>query len=248
MPACPQCCAPVQEGASFCPACGTSLASPTSPVTPSVSSTYTVPKTSGKAMASLICGFFFFFLPATVAAIILGHISHYQIRRSGGRLKGQGLAVTGLVLGYLGVLLLPVWLILAAIAIPSFLRSRIAANEARAITTLRTYNAALLSYAGKCPSQGYPASVTNLGPGRGDCAHANLVDSRMAASLPNKNGYLFFYMTRRNNDAGQVIKYTINADPASANFTGIRHFFVDETGIVRVATDAPATPNSPPVQ
>jgi hypothetical protein len=55
-------------------------------------------------------------------------------------------------------------LIIAAIAIPNILRSKMAANEASAVGSLRTYNTALVSYATECPSQGYPASLTFLGP------------------------------------------------------------------------------------
>ena len=38
-----------------------------------------------------------------VPAIILGHISRSQIKRSDGELRGAGIALVGLILGYLGV-------------------------------------------------------------------------------------------------------------------------------------------------
>jgi type IV pilus assembly protein PilA len=248
MPTCPRCSTALVDGVTFCSACGANLQALVTPTSPVTSAVYgSEPKTSGKAIASLVCGFFFFLFPIPVAAIILGHLSHSEIRKSGGRLKGQGMAVAGLVLGYLGVLFIPIWLIIAAIAIPNLMRSRIAANEASTVGTLRTYNVALSAYASQCPSQGYPASVANLGPGRGDCGRANLVDVQMSAPLPRKSGYLFFYAAGKTNRAGQVIKYTINADPISPNTTGIRHFFLDESGIIRVGMDAPATPNSPPL-
>src|SRR5579859_2329683 len=53
-------------------------------------------ESSGKALASLICGILFFIFPSAIAAIILGHLSISDIRRSGGRLTGQGMATTGL--------------------------------------------------------------------------------------------------------------------------------------------------------
>ncbi|MGC1167958.1 MAG: DUF4190 domain-containing protein, partial [Candidatus Acidiferrales bacterium] len=72
--------------------------------------------TSGKAIASLICGIFTLFLPASIAAIILGHLSLSEIRKSAGRLGGRGVASAGLVLGYAGIALIPFILIIAAIA------------------------------------------------------------------------------------------------------------------------------------
>ena len=74
--------------------------------------------TSGKAIASLICGIFTLFFPASIAAIILGHLSLSAIRKSAGRLGGRGVAIAGLVLGYAGITLIPLILIIAAIAIP----------------------------------------------------------------------------------------------------------------------------------
>ncbi len=78
----------------------------------------TAPETNGKALASLICGItgFFFYFPA-IAAIILGHISLGEIKRSQGNAGGRGLAISGLVMGYLVGLLVPAALILAAMVL-----------------------------------------------------------------------------------------------------------------------------------
>ncbi len=94
-------------------------------------------ETSGKAIGSLICGFLFFVFPAAIVAIVLGHLSLSDIRKSGGRLTGHGMATTGLVLGYLGVAFIPFILIVAAIAIPNMLRAKIAAKEASAVGSVR---------------------------------------------------------------------------------------------------------------
>jgi len=58
-----------------------------------------------------------------------------------GRLKGEGMALAGLITGYISIAVIPI-LIMMAIAIPSLLRSRQAANEAGAIANLRTINSA----------------------------------------------------------------------------------------------------------
>src|ERR1700751_2360808 len=49
-----------------------------------------------------------------------------------GRLTGRGMAMAGLILGYIGVAMIPFILIVAAIAIPNLLRARMAANQAGA--------------------------------------------------------------------------------------------------------------------
>jgi len=61
------------------------------------------PPTSGVAVASLICGIAEFFTLgiAAVPAVILGHVARSNIKRTGER--GDGLAIAGLVLGYLGI-------------------------------------------------------------------------------------------------------------------------------------------------
>lgn len=48
-------------------------------------------------------------------------------------MKGEGLAIAGLVLGYAWIVSIPVILIIAAIAIPNLLRARMAANESSAV-------------------------------------------------------------------------------------------------------------------
>ena len=53
-------------------------------------------------------------------------------------------------------------LIIAAIAIPNLLRSRMAANEASAVGSLRTINTAEVTYSTTYPSIGF-AALTSLG-------------------------------------------------------------------------------------
>ena len=59
-------------------------------------------------------------------------------------------------------------LIIAAIAIPNLLKSRMAANESSAVGTLRTYNTAVVTYAAQCPNLGFPVGLVNMAPGAGD--------------------------------------------------------------------------------
>lgn len=80
---------------------------------------------SGGAIASLVLGIIGFlgFGPlAFIPAVICGHVVRSRIKHSGGALRGEGMAITGLVLGYIGLALSVVAGLLIAISIPSFMR------------------------------------------------------------------------------------------------------------------------------
>ena len=194
---CPQCGTANPDSAQYCSKCGNSFvgtqAASAAPAPGSAPAPAAEVPTSGKAIASLICGVFVFFLPASIAAIILGHISLSDIRKSAGRLGGRGVAIAGLVLGYAGLAIIPFILIIAAIAIPNLLRAKQAANQASAIGSLRTINIAAVQYASGYEN-GFPSNFEAFGYGRGmprNCNHAGLLDRRLATG--QKNGYVFTY-------------------------------------------------------
>ncbi len=220
--------------------------------------------TSGKAIASLICGIFTFFLPASIAAIILGHMSLSEIRKSAGRIGGQGIAITGLVLGYLGIVIIPFILIVAAIAIPNLLRARQAANEASAVGSLRSINTAAMVYATTFEN-GFPSSLEALGgttTADTTCNHAALLGAPLASG--RKTGYIFTYTPQypggatapvispkaaaKGCTAGGASGYTVSADPMQRGAKGSRGFFTDQTGVIRFSANGePATADSPPL-
>ncbi len=200
------------------------------------------------AIGSLICGLLFLFFPAAIAAIILGHLSHSQIRKSAERLKGSGLATGGLVLGYLGVVILPVVLIVAAIAIPNLLRAKMAANEAVAVGSVRTLNTACVTYSGTYG--GFPPSLSALG-GEGSGAEpsataAQLIDN--ALQTGRKSGYDFTYSAGPIDNTGVIASYAINANPVVPGNTGFRYFFTDQSGVIRAERTGPANEDSPPIE
>jgi type IV pilus assembly protein PilA len=247
---CPYCSAVISDDIRFCPKCGTEMGSPLpgSPAYHSPLPAGVEPATSGKAIGSLVSGLLIIFAPfSSIVAVILGHISLSEIRKSSGRLKGQGVATAGLVLGYLGIAAIPFILIIAAIAIPNLLRARMAANESSAVGSLRFYNTAIVTYAAQCPDVGYPASAAQLGPGPGDCTQAGLVTKAMAAPRSLKSGYIFIYQPMVQDRQGRITKYAISADPVQPGTTGTRHFYTDETGIIRYETNNGATATSPPL-
>jgi type IV pilus assembly protein PilA len=182
-------------------------------------------ETSGKAIASLICGLFIFFFPISIVAVVLGHLSLSEIRRSAGRLKGDGLAIAGLVLGYLGIVFMPFLLIIAAIAIPNLLRARIAANEAMAVASVRTLMRAEIAFAQAHPNAGVSCSLSDL-------TETQLIDGPLATG--SKYGYTFELSGCTPGAEQANVKFQIVAYPLTPKTTGIRAFCGDESGLVRV--------------
>lgn len=259
------------DRAQFCSNCGAVLSAdqPGAPLGPgfvaSPGQPYIGPsETSGKAIGSLICGLFFFFFPIAIVAIILGHLSLLDIRKAAGRLTGQGIAIAGLVLGYLGVVFIPFILIIAAIAIPNLIRARMAANEASAAASLQTINSAEISYLATYDN-GYAPALETLGgssTGAADCSHAQLIDVKLAGGV--KGGYRFTYAPVFDNYQSQsrvspeaaskgcvtpgISKYTVHADPVARGNTGQKSFFTDESGVIRCEMGGEASADSPPIE
>jgi prepilin-type N-terminal cleavage/methylation domain-containing protein len=137
-------------------------------------------------------------------------------------------------------------LIIAAIAIPNLLRSRMAANEASAVGSLRTLNTACVTYSSTY-GIGFPAALANLGPAAGGAATqttADLIDSVLASGV--KTGYTFTYAAGAPTN-GVIPTYTINADPQVPNQTGTRFFFTDQSGVIRQNVGGAASATSTPI-
>ena len=125
-------------------------------------------------------------------------------------------------------------LIIAAIAIPNFLRSRIAANQASAIESLRVIGTAEVTYA-TTYGTGYSTSLAYLGPPPNgqtiSSSAAGLVDSTLAAGL--KSGYLFVYTPTLYNSATQIWNgYTLNANPTNYGQTGSIYYYTDQSFVI----------------
>jgi type IV pilus assembly protein PilA len=141
-------------------------------------------------------------------------------------------------------------LIIAAIAIPNLLRSRIAANEASAVGSIRTVNTAEVTYASTYPDCGF-AALSNLGGSGGTATGAGLLDSVLSAGT--KSGYSFSLSatggtgTCGSSGTTPNTTYSVNGDPVSAQ-TGQRHFFSDQSGVIRYNTSAAAAVTDNPLQ
>jgi type IV pilus assembly protein PilA len=109
--------------------------------------------------------------------------------------------------------------IVAAIAIPNLLASRRAANEASAISSLRTIHSANATYQATIGNNvNYAATLAALGT----LANGNLIDSNLAGGA--KSGYDFA-------EVGASQAYCASAEPQSGT-TGTRSFAVSERGVI----------------
>jgi type IV pilus assembly protein PilA len=222
---CGRCGAAIPEGRLNCGKCGVlAVGTPNVPASPSQPlPMFPAERTSGKAIASLISGIFFFFFPTAILAIIFGYLSLSEIRASAGRIGGKGMAVTGLVLGYLGVSFIPI-LIIAAIAIPNLLRARIAANESAAASSVRTLATAEASYVSSHPEIGYTCSLSDL---------QDLIGQKLASGT--RSGYVFVLSDCTSEaTGGPNTKYKILSYPLTHGTTGVRTFCSDETAVIKV--------------
>jgi prepilin-type N-terminal cleavage/methylation domain-containing protein len=143
-------------------------------------------------------------------------------------------------------------LIIAAIAIPNLMRSRMSANQASAVGSERTVNTAEIAYATTF-NAGFSPDLTSLGgppcAGTPTAANACLVDqvlSNATAAATAKSGYFFTYTA----GAGPIVNtYTLLGQPAVPNQTGQNTYFTDQSGVIRFdATGAAATAASAPIQ
>jgi competence protein ComGC len=85
-------------------------------------------QSSGLALASMIlgiCGIVLCLGPlAGIPGVICGHMAHSRIKQSGGTMRGAGQATAGLIMGYLSIAWIFVIGLMAAIAIPNFVKAR----------------------------------------------------------------------------------------------------------------------------
>jgi len=145
-------------------------------------------------------------------------------------------------------------LIIAAIAIPNLLRSKMAANEASAVASCRTINTAEVVYSSTYNTPGvFSTDMPSLSDGAspGFCSgnpvptstSACLIDPALAAATAvtkGKSGYFFTY-------AQATGTYSLLASPVSVNSTGVRFFFTDQTVVIRANAGSAATNTSTPL-
>jgi type II secretory pathway pseudopilin PulG len=137
--------------------------------------------------------------------------------------------------------------VVAAIAIPNLMRSRIAANEASAVGGIRTINTAQVSYQMSYPDRGFARDLATLGPDPKSPAfasaeHAGLIDEKLgnASCVEGKwctNSGFRFSVTAVCKQA-QCTEFVAVAKPVTSN-TGTRSFCSTSDAIIRVKQGPP---------
>ncbi len=147
-------------------------------------------------------------------------------------------------------------LIIAAIAIPNLLRSRMAANEASAVGSIRTVNTAAISY-NSSYGNGFPSLLTEIGTtgtAAVSCNNAEYLDPLL--TLGTKSGYGFTMTAGVSvvpaasvpagcTTAGYTDGYVIQAAPTTLGTTGQRGFCSDATGVIRYSPTGTTTKTAP---
>jgi type II secretory pathway pseudopilin PulG len=140
-------------------------------------------------------------------------------------------------------------LVVAAVAIPNLLRSKIAANEASAVGSVRTVNTAQVTYATEYPKKGYAPNLATLGadpriPAAYSADHAGLLDESLANgsctgdAWCTKSGFHFrVTAVCKQHSCGE---YLVFATPIATN-TGTKSFCSTSDGVIHYKTSPPLT-------
>jgi len=121
-------------------------------------------------------------------------------------------------------------LIIAAIAIPNLLKSKMAANESGAGGTVRTINTGEATFSTMCPQIGYSAALGDMGPLGATCQSGKgIIDAVLSTGA--KAGYL--YVEAGGNAVnGANTTFTTTATPQTPGTTGIRQFCSSQTNVI----------------
>jgi type IV pilus assembly protein PilA len=126
--------------------------------------------------------------------------------------------------------------VIMAIVIPNVTKARMKANEASALASVRTIQAAETMYNTTYPLVGFAGSLSDLGANGTDCQITSktnsclIMDGALTSGL--KSGYTFEVVG--DGSASPVRGYTITATPESANASGRCSFTADQSGQIQV--------------
>jgi type IV pilus assembly protein PilA len=138
-------------------------------------------------------------------------------------------------------------LIIAAIAIPNLLRSRIAANQASAVGSLRTLNTSEVTYTSTF-NVGFSPTLAYLAPdptgNSPSSTAAGLIDSVLA--LGTKSGYSFAYSPGPTDSSARINTYSFTAVPLTSS-TGTNYYYTDQSGVIRQNSTTTASSLDSPI-
>lgn len=163
-------------------------------------------RTNGLALTSFLLGIFSVVLCGVgvvlaIPGLICGIIGMGRVKKSGGTQKGHGLALAGTILSGVAIVMFPIVFLLAAIAIPNFVKARNAAQKNACVANLRTIDAAKATWAleNKKASSETPDAIQLYGPGKyiqkelkcpaGGVYSINPVEEKPTCSVP---GHAFY--------------------------------------------------------
>ena len=121
--------------------------------------------------------------------------------------------------------------IIAAIAIPNLQQARAVSNESSAVSSLRTVYSVQEQYRARFGV--YSGALTDL-------QSQGFIDNQL--STGTKSGYNF-----ENFVATGALSFQLEANPQTPGQTGNRYFYIDQSGVIRFATAAPATGADTPI-
>jgi type IV pilus assembly protein PilA len=141
------------------------------------------------------------------------------------------------------LIVVAVILIIAAITIPNLMRSRMAANEASAVGSMRVIYSSAVAYSITYPDVGYPPQLLTLGgvePCTASSTSACLIDEVL--SQGSKGGYTFAWI---GDGATPSISFTLTSTPQALGGSGQRQFCTDQSGLIHYdPSGAGCDPNS----
>ena len=197
----------------------------------------------GYAIASLVLGILSLptiglLLVGAMASVILGVVALVKASREPEEYGGKGMAIAGIVLSGMSIVVMPAVVgIVAAIAIPGFLRARLSANEAAAIADVREVISAEAAYqklnAGYFDRLECLASPAQCIPGHHG---TSVVAERLLSTAADKGYRRSFHSGPRaeptplNASPTSLMAFAYVATPVEPGKTGVRTFCGDATG------------------
>jgi type IV pilus assembly protein PilA len=250
---CPQCQLPNPVGTSYCARCGAALSAQAA-YAPMGGMAAAQGESKGMAIASLVLGILSPLLACilvgfvtAIVGLILGIMAMVKANRAPGVYGGKGAAIAGTILSGLTLVALPV---VAAIAIPSMLRARVAANEAGTIGDIRTVISGEAAY--QSANAGFYGTLTCLNqPAQCIPSYSGpeFLDAQLASGA-DKSGYKrTFHAGPSPSGAGAEARspssmesFAYTAVPVQHNQTGTRGFCGDSTGRICQTMDGSEPP------
>lgn len=163
--------------------------------------------------------------PFAVAAALLG--ARYRKRVERGTVPDSRVARLGFILGAAGVLVAIIETAALLYLLPVMLGPDISENEASAVAALRDI----------CHAQSDHMRLTGS-----YAKNLELLRERGFLGLKNQAGYHFEMMVSR--DARE---FEVRAHPIEPGVTGVRHFYIDQSGVLRWSKSVDVGRTSPPV-